>query len=670
MYWFRTGHPADGLAIVLLLVATGAGGWLLAGRAFELASRERLVIGIGLGLVLMTWTANVLGHWLPPLTAFLLSGGLVLAAGMASSLRRGERRVQGRDLQAWPWLLTLAALALAFTLMGRGLAVFDDRKALSIISTMAAGDIPPRFYMNWDSFFKYHYAFHLLAAILMKVGGLFPWSAFDLAKGITGALAVGLAGLWGRRAAGRWWGGMAVSTLVLFASGSRWSLLLFPPSILARLSESVALWGSAAHSAPDLATALTAGWTLEGGPPVPIPFAFVNGVFQPFVLHLQAGPKSLALVAFFLLLLLGGRVRAGMGWPILAMASGLWALAAEAEFVLFGIGIGLAAILLRPWRMGRMWRLHAGPWMGSLLGAGAIGLVQGGTLTETVRGILTQGTTAADATARFGGFSLRWPPAIVSAHLGELPLHQPGTLLVGVLELGPALLLAPLIVWSAIRCFRRGRFFTLAVCLSTLVGFVAPLFLRYEVDRDITRMAYYALLGWILLAAPLLAAMARANRALGYRVGVLGWGGAVCLGGLAVLGPLLTAVPKAMLSTEIAPVDAAMTRQVWDRLPPQATVLDSNSWRAVAVTGRPTRSAADSSRLLDSWRDLTSQPEAGRVARAGFDFVYIDTWWWDSMAPEIRAGYLEPCVTPAAELHDNGANGSRWLFDVRGCADE
>lgn len=669
MYWFRTGDPTDVLALALLVLAAGAGGWLLARRAFDLAHRERLVIGAGLGLVLMTWSTNVLGHWLPPSQAFVLAPGLVLAGGIAASFGPGQPESRGRDLRAWPLLLTLAGLALVFALMGRGLSVFDDRKALSIISTMAAGDIPPRFYMNWESPFKYHYGFHLLGAILMKVGGLFPWSAFDLAKGITASLALGLAGLWGRRAIPRWWGGPAVALLVLFASGGRWLLLLLPHSVQSWLSGPIVLWGSAAQSASDLASGLTSGWTLEGGPPIPIPFAFVNGVFQPFILHLQAGPKSLALVVFFLLLLLANRVRAWYGWPLLAITLALWALAAEAEFVLFGMGAVLALLVLRPWRRARLWRSQVRPVMGWLLAAGGIGLIQGGTLTETFRGLLGNAAASADAAGGWGGFTLRWPPAIVSAHLGELPLQRPATLLVGLLEFGPALALAPLIVWIAFRSARRGRFLMLAVYLSMLMGFLAPLFLRYEVDRDITRMTYYALLGWAVLSTPVLAAKARARPSPLFRAGALAWGGLSCLGGLIVLGPLLTAISTPTLSTEIAFVDAAMTRAVWDQLPAEATVLDSHSWRAVAVTGRPTRSAVDSSRSLDSWSDLTAAPQPVRVARAGFDFVYVDTWWWDSMAEEVRAGYQAPCVARVAEEHDNAANGSRWLFDVRRCRD-
>lgn len=670
MYWFRTGDPIGGFLLASLLLATTVGGWLLAGRAFELASRERLVAGAALGLVLMTWSANVLGHWLPSSLAFVMAPGLVLAGGIGASLGPGRAGIGRRDLQAWPMLLILAGLALVFTMMGRGMSVFDDRKALSIISTLAAGDIPPRFYMNWETPFKYHYGFHLLGAILMKVGGLFPWSAFDVSKGITASLAVGLAGLWGRRAIPRWWGGLAVALLALFASGSRWLLLLLPRSVQVWLSGSIALWGSASQSAPDLASGLTSGWTLEGGPPIPIPFAFVNGVFQPYILHLQAGPKSLALVAFFLVLLLGSRVRTGYGWPLLVVTLALWALAAEAEFVLFGIGTVLALLLLRPWRRARVWRSQARPVMGSLLAAGALGLIQGGTLTETFRGLVANAGAAPEAAGGLGGFSLRWPPAIVSAHLGELPLHRPGTLLVGLAEFGPALALVPLIVWVAIRAVRRGRFLMLAVLLSTLVGFLAPLFVRYEVDRDITRMAYYALLSWVLLSTPVLAARARIRPSGRFRTAILACGGLTCLGGWIVMGPLLTAISTPTLSTEIALVDAAMTRAVWDRLPAEATVLDSHSWRAVAVTGRPTRSAANSSRTLDSWSDLTAAPEAGRVARAGFDYVYVDTWWWDSMAEGVRASYLAPCVARTAETHDNGANGSRWLFDVRRCGGE
>jgi len=56
------------------------------------------------------------------------------------------------------------------------------------------------------------------------------------------------------------------------------------------------------------------------------------------------------------------------------------------------------------------------------------------------------------------------------------------------------------------------------------------------------------------------------------------------------------------------------------------------------------------------------------IAQAGFVYVYVDTYWWDSMSPAARASFSRSCVALVEEVRDNGANGSRWLYDVRGCA--
>jgi hypothetical protein len=667
VYWFRTGNAADALPLIACLILCAVGGWLLARRAFRLVRQERLLVGVALGVCLAVWSSNLLARSLPPAAAFWSGAALVFVAGALASLAPPRARLSAGDLRVWWLLLGVVALALLFTLMGRGLAIFDDRKNLSIISTMAAGDIPPHFYMNSGFLFKYHYGFQLFGAILMRLGGLFPWSAFDLAKGIMAALALGLAVLWGRRATGRWAGGVALALVLAFASGGRWLITFLPPSVVARAGEGLQMLGSGAQTSTTLLEGLASEWVIEGGPPVPIPFAFVNGILQPYVLYLQAGPKSLALLVFLLLLLLYRRQVGLASWVILTVLFALWALAAEAEFVLVVLGMLAAAIIL--WRRKpSAERMRIRRDVVAVAAAAALAVVQGGTITEVARGIGAQISGQGDGPpGTLAGFSLRLPPAIVSAHLGELRLGDPGKLLIGLLELGPALALAPLVVWATIRWVRRGRFALAGFGLSTGLGLLIPLFVRYEVDRDITRLTNHALVGWILLALPLAAALWRKGRPAWFRPAAAAVAGGLVFGGLAVLGPLLTAMPRPVLGYQIAPVDAAMARLLWDGLEPGTEVLDSNSWRAVALTGRLTRSAADSSTLLASWRELTASPEAERVAAEGFDYVYVDTYWWESMAEGARRSYAEPCVGLVAEMHDNAANGSRWLYDVRGC---
>jgi hypothetical protein len=63
-----------------------------------------------------------------------------------------------------------------------GMAVFDEPKNLSIVSMMAAGDIPPALY-ECGSRFRISLRVQLLGASLVRLGGLQPWSAFDLQPG-------------------------------------------------------------------------------------------------------------------------------------------------------------------------------------------------------------------------------------------------------------------------------------------------------------------------------------------------------------------------------------------------------------------------------------------------------------------------------------------------------
>ena len=351
MYWFRSGNAIDGLALIPFFLLFIIGGWLLSTHAFKLKSRERIIVGIGVGLGLNLWFVNLLGRWLPPQIAFWGAAGLVLILGFLSMIQSDRPFLDKTDLQVWPLLLFFVGITLLFTLMGRGLGIFDDRKNLSIISTMAAGDIPPHFYMNSEFLFKYHYGFQLFGASLMRVGGLFPWSAFDVSKGITAALAIVLAYLWGWRATYRRLGGVFTAFVLTFASGGRWLLTLLPPSILSRAGAQLTLWGSGAQSAPNLLQGLSSPWIVDGGPPVPIPFAFVNGILQPFILYLQAGPKSLALVLLLLLLLISRRWVKGLSFIVLTLLVAMWGLTAEAEFVMFAIGLVTAFIVLRAWRV-------------------------------------------------------------------------------------------------------------------------------------------------------------------------------------------------------------------------------------------------------------------------------------------------------------------------------
>jgi hypothetical protein len=667
MYWVRTTPAAGFVALSIQLLLIALSGWILAKHAFKLPSRERIPIGLGLGLILYVFFSNLLGQWISPEWAFwvaLFTLGLI--AGLAWFVSK-ESLFEPADARVWPQLIIFASFAILITLIGRGLGIFDDRKNLSIISLMAAGDIPPHFYMNSDFLFSYHYGFQLLGASLVRIGSLFPWSAFDLSKGIVAALAIWLSYIWGRRASRSQAAGIIFALFLVLVSGTRWLLLLLPPSLVASLSDGISLWGSGAQTAQNLPQALTSSWVIEGGPPLPIPFAFTNGIVQPFILYMQAGPRSLSLLIFFTLMLTVRRRRSPGSFLIVTLLLATWALTAEAEFALFMLGIGLVALAcFRPKARIRTGELRSLVGMGFI--AGFLSLIQGGTLTQITQAFLSPNREgiALGSLGPDTGFGLRIPPAIVSSHLGELNVLNPGQILISVLELGPLLLLAPLALRAARRAISRRNFPLAAVGISTFLGFILPIFIRYNVDRDVSRLTQYALIGWLIMSWPALAATWRRGGEK-LRVALAGLGFISVFGGLVVAGPLLSAIQTAVLTDEIAPVDAAMLRSTWDRLEPGSLILDSDPWRAVAISGRLTRSSASSYETLAEWEILRAQPVLDKVVGSGFDYIYIDSYWWDSMGAAARDSYENPCVQLVHEAHDNAQNSSRWLYDLRAC---
>ena len=466
MFWLRSFDPVALLLLAGVSALWVSGGVLLARHAFGLEPGERLLAGAVMGLAAYIVVVNLLGRLGP--WAFWAGGMLVFALGCSAGLRSPVSPFVGReDLRGWKVILPLLVIVVAVALTGRGLGIFDDRENLSIISLMAAGDIPVHFYMDGVVTFRYHYGSQLYAASLMRLGNMYPWSAFDLAKGVFAGLALGTAYLVGRRLAHRVAGGWLVAVVVLLAGGSRWLLLGLPAPWLDSISQTVNLVGSGRSTASSLMGALHRGWVVSGGPPMPIPFAFASGISEPFILGLQSTAIGLSHALTFLFLLLAGRLRGWRGVVALALVLASWALAWETDFFLIGagiVGVSLWMVLRMRRTEGERQALLA---MSALAIAALTALVQGGTSTEVLR-LLSPG--AAPGAASGIPFSLRWPPAVVSAHLGELSLGNPSTLVAGLAELGLAVLAIPLATWWGIRRLRRGSVAEPAVLMAAWAG--------------------------------------------------------------------------------------------------------------------------------------------------------------------------------------------------------
>src|SRR5512135_1510782 len=101
----------DLLPVIGWAALWGIGGWLLSLTLFRLRPAEAVPIGIGVGVVLETWVANLLAHVLPIDAASWASAILLCAAGGAAILRIGKGT---RIAAAWRRWALLAALFMLF----------------------------------------------------------------------------------------------------------------------------------------------------------------------------------------------------------------------------------------------------------------------------------------------------------------------------------------------------------------------------------------------------------------------------------------------------------------------------------------------------------------------------------------------------------------------------
>jgi len=668
MYWFRHGNPLEMAPWLAVIALCALGGWLLATHTFRLERSERLLAGLGLGVFIYLWIVNVIGRWLPPLLTFTLPALIVLLTGLVFAWKGKRPWLDWRDLQVWGLLLSGVAMLWLFIRVGKGVGVFDEYKNVSLISTMAAGDIPPHHIQSSTVYYSYHYGFQLLGASLMRLGGLFPWSAYDFSKALVGTYGVLLAFLLGKRLIPHPTGGLAAALVLLFADGTRYLLMLLPPSLLVKLNPLITLQGNSAFIDVGFSRAMVRAWEIEGGPPYPFAFAYTNGILAwPRFMGMQAGPSSLALALMLLIWLLASREQRRASLGILVVLFALWGLAWESSYALVGIaGVILAAFSL--WRGAE--RRKTLSWITPLLISAPLVFLQGGTITGMARALLFGSAfTGSNAEAASSlGFGLRWPPAIVSAHLGSLRLTSPLELLAAFFELGPVILFTPWVTAWAFRRFRGGDWMLGVLVLSAWMGLVFPIFLTYNPDRDITRFTAHGLLVWTFALVLLLGEWPQGWSRL-IKDGAYIALGLMVFGGVVISGIALTATTQVLLPDPMTELDARVAAQTWDALPKGSEVFDPAEWRATALTGRLTRatSSSDVRSLAPEWQALYDNPSVEGMLAAGYPYVYIDEKWWETLSGESRSSLDSPCVQEIALYTDQERGWFRRLIDLSPC---
>ncbi len=474
---------------------------------------------------------------------------------------------------------------------------------------------------------------------------------------------------------------------LLFAGGSRWLLLLLPESTQQALGKQVELVGSAMQTAPNLHTALLGPWRIEGDGPFPFAFAFVSGVARPLTLAMgSAGGFPLA--ALFLLLLLARRRPS----PTQALTFGVLlaalSLVSDHLFVLVYGGLVLAGIwhLLWPWfeqvQAGKR-RIRTGNardlnhdslksdilrlfWQ--LLPGAVLVPAMGGTLSHLLERVLRGPQAVSEGSIGLPGITLRWPPAVYSAHLGALSLAEPAHWPLILVELGPLLLLAPWAVLFAWRSIRRGRLLVSGLGIMGIVSFLMPLFMRFlERERDITRLTGTALTLWVAAGLPY-ALWALQRGSLKLRAAVIVGLVVAVTGGVALFPAQLIAGSQSQPSYFVQSPDVLMARSYWNRLEPGAWVLDpAFPFRPAVLFARTTGpSHVNVYVSMPAYDALVAALDLQQIAAAGYRYIYLDRDTWQKLSAEQQERFKRGCIEMLDETKDKFGDFRR-LYDLSQC---
>ena len=120
----------------------GLGGWWLVRKGFVLSPKSELIIGIGFGLILQTWLANLVARLLPVPLAFWAAAVLVFIFGLALNLLdRTSFWEMFRIPISFTQIFGFLVITLVFTAIGRGLGIFDDYQTRIFIFLLSNDDI-------------------------------------------------------------------------------------------------------------------------------------------------------------------------------------------------------------------------------------------------------------------------------------------------------------------------------------------------------------------------------------------------------------------------------------------------------------------------------------------------------------------------------------------------
>lgn len=660
----------DASLIFIWMAIWFLGGYLVVINAFKVRRHETTILGFGVGLILQVWVANWLGHVLEPVPAFWLSAIFILLVGILLTLifKNHKTALKSINFPLRYWIPFVVILVIFF-MIGNGLAIFDDYQNLPVTSYIASGAIPPNFVLNPDISFDYHYLMLLNAAQWMRIADLFPWTALDLNRALFLSLSLILAAIFGYRLTRNRLAGWLTALFFAFVGGLRWLLLFIPAPFLESISDHITLIGSGQVTSDTLSGALIKNWAIEGAGPIPFPFAFGNG-FHSISVFKHDGTGMMGAVIAILIILLFGRWKNISGKLTIMVLLSALALIDEIWFVFFMAAAGIFFILQHIIQK----RLpNRQKWLELLLFIVIpvfFSATQGGVLTGVAGGLLTGilGTGEAGADLYYSvDFPARWPPAIISAHLGVLALTQWAQLIVAFFEVGPIFLIFPLLIIWGVKAYRAKHMIfsilTIGVGLSILMIFV-----EYQGSAGISASKRLLLFGTDLLdlfAVPLLWYwLSRKPIQLKMLVSSIAF--MTMVGGMVYFLISSIAIQRPVLSYFITLMDASVQNIYWDQLEEDAMVFDFNPSRATTIFARPIKSSITWYEDLPEYSRYQKNPDPFLLNQADFTHMYVSREDYRHLTQRSRYLLKNECIVRVYENED-WQGDFRWLLDISAC---
>jgi hypothetical protein len=645
----------------LWFLAIFFGGYLICKAVFNLRSQEYLITGITLGIVCETVFVSIIGRVIPAPASFYLSAGLVFIIGfILYLLDKGKSPLFDKSIITQSLVILPVGILLFF--ICRGMGIFDDYAQLPTTSLIAAGDIPPHFALNRAVPYAYHYFLMLFAGQVVRVGDVFPWVALDMARSISLILAVFAGGLWTSRLTRNKYVGLLGGLFVALGGGARWLLLLLPEKNLEGISKLITLIGSGASTGFTFIEAILADWKVEGLGKLPIPFAFTNGIVQPGVLSMHGANGLMDILILTILLLTYNRWRNWKGAAVSAVILSSLSLVGEADLALILAGWGIVVLL--SWIKNKKvsftrQQLVLG---GAILGGFILSLFEGGAFVD----ILKNWVEPAAKSYQTVGFALTWPPSIVSAHLGVLSLTNPWTLLVALFEIGPVLLILPLVIIWGYKAWKNNRWFEAALIFGFGIT-IASILVNFSGSTGVrnTSRLYYFLIVASIYFVPLLWNWA-SHRTDVIRYGSMAIYTISLVGGFVLFANQLPSVQSPVIAPFMTELDAKTEQKYWNKLDRNAMVFDPIPYRAVVIFGRAVEVGSTWYDYDPKWEAFYQKPDPVELHKAGYDYVYVDEDYWNDQTIRAFSYLSNPCVRQMEALK-MWPEITRKMFDISKC---